>query len=216
MTNKRKIKYLTIAGLALIAGIAASWIVERFITPAPPSLQAGTSLVDQSRPLPSFTLTDQAGRPFTQANLADHWSFLFFGYTHCPDVCPVTLAVLNQTVGLLEQAGNVQGVQVVFVSVDPQRDTSEKLAGYVTYFDPNFIGVTGDEDALNQLTEPLGILHAKVANPNDAANYLVDHSAVILLIDPQGRLAAVFSAPHDPQRLAHDFIQLRSYTEHRS
>jgi protein SCO1/2 len=96
----------------------------------------------------------------------------------------------------------------LFVSVDPGRDTPERLAQYVRWFDPAFIGATGDEAQLRALVAQLGLLYARVDGQSSALGYLMDHSASIVLIDPLGRLAAVFSAPHDAQRMAADFLTI--------
>jgi protein SCO1/2 len=213
--TKRTARLVTLAIVALIAGVTASWLLSH----APDDkaqalkLQAGTALIGQTRPLPPFTLLDQKGQPFGNERLNGKWSFIFFGYTHCPDVCPTTMSTLNEAMGNITQNGDEQNTQVLFISVDPERDKLEQLDGYVKYFNPDFIGLTGTPAALNGLTMDLGILHLKVPNPNDPDNYLVDHSASILLVDPQGHLLALFGAPHQASLLADDFHTLRQYLD---
>lgn len=203
-----------LAVLGLLAGIFSAWAINQS-PERPPQLQTATPLGEQARPLPKFSLVDHNGETFGKPRVKDHWSFLFFGYTHCPDICPTTLNALDQAMQTIEKNSEDADPRVVFISVDPARDTPEKLQDYVSYFNPEFIGVTGEPAALRTLTSDLGIVSAKILNPrdskNDPDNYLVDHSASIMLIDPQGRLAAVFGAPHEPDSLAADFLELRDY-----
>jgi protein SCO1/2 len=201
--------YAALAVLAVVLGLLAARFTGTTGTNEPPQLQAGTALGGQSQVLPQFSLLDHEGQPFDRSRFEDRWSFLFFGYTYCPDVCPTTLATMSATLNAIEPGDRPVGG--VFVSVDPERDSVERMESYVTYFHKDMIGVTGDESEITNLTRPLGILAVKTTDPNDPDNYLVDHSASILLVDPQGRLTAVFGAPHDPTRIAQDFETLRNH-----
>jgi protein SCO1 len=209
--HRKSLLLASIALLALLAGAAAGWISERLSEPQPPQLQAATALGKQPKPLPAFSLVDDTGKAFDNDRLAGRWSFLFFGYTHCPDICPATLSTLDAAIQSIADQGGAQDTQVVFVSVDPQRDTPEKLKEYVNYFNPKFVGVTGKQAALERLTRALGILHMRVPNPNSRGAYLVDHSASILLINPEGKLVALYGAPYKARWLASDFQKLRDY-----
>lgn len=156
-----------------------------------------------------FQLIDQSGKIFDLNRLKNKWSFLFFGYTYCPDVCPMTLLTYKEMhQQLLETLGTLSDVQFVFVSVDPERDTTEMLEQYVTYFHPDFIGVTGSQTAIRDFTKPLGIFYRAVERPGNDV-YLVEHSGSILLTDPQARLLAVFPAPHHPTDLVATYRQIR-------
>ena len=204
--------FVLIAGAAVAAGLWFGVATFRGLSgSAPPQLQAGT-LLPQPRPLADFSLTDQDGRPFSLANLRGHWTFLAIGYTSCPDICPMTLATLDALEGAIAKEDTREGgqprAQFLFISVDPERDTPERLAQYVRYFNPDFIGATGDDAQLRALAAQLGVLYAKVDGQDTAMGYLMDHSASILLLDPQGRLSAIFSAPHDADRMAADFISI--------
>lgn len=180
--------------------------------PHPPQLKQATQLPEPLL-LSPFQLVDQHGTDFTRENLNQHWSLLFFGYTHCPDVCPTTMSTLQKTAQQLRDTQLSGGtVQFVLVSVDPERDTPEHLAKYVSYFNKDFIGVTGALQAIDHLTRQLGIMHAKQGAPS-SDNYLVDHSASILLVDPQARFYAVFSPPHLASNLASDLKQLSNFYE---
>lgn len=201
---------MLLAVVALAAGSTVGWLMQRDRLPGNDAIQleSGTSLLGHARALPPFELVDHEGRTFGNDRLQGKWTFLFFGYTHCPDICPTTLATLAQVADRLESQDLYEDTRFVFVSVDPDRDSPGNLAGYVVYFNPDFIGVTGDEEALSALTSSLGILYAKVEDPENPDNYLVDHSGSILLAGPAGELAAVFSAPHDPDLLAGDLRTL--------
>ncbi len=177
-----------------------------------PPLQHGTWL-PQPQALPDFQLQDHHGAAFTPQRLQGHWTYVFFGYTHCPDVCPTTMGVLSSMSKKLAQRG-VAAPQVVFVSIDPQRDTVEQLNRFVPYFSPDFIGVTGDEAGIDTLTRALGIVHARSGPAADsAAGYLMDHSAALLLFNPDGHYNAVFSAPPDAAQLADDYARILTHYE---
>jgi protein SCO1/2 len=214
-TNKsprKSILWIGLALLAVLAGAATGWITGGMDIQQPLNLQAATALQDQAMPLPHFSLVDDAGKTFDNERLAGKWSFMFFGYTRCPDVCPTTLAVLDAAMRKIAARDHARNAQVVFVSVDPRRDTPDALKQYVEYFDPAFVGVTGKGRALDGFLRALGIPHARFADPNGGP-YLVDHSASILLVGPDGRLVALFSAPHKAELLASDFLRLRDYHE---
>jgi protein SCO1/2 len=197
---------LVIGTVALLAGI---WLALRFLGPsfppgaAAPVLTTGT-LLPQRRALTPFALTDTAGAPFTEASLRGRWTLLAFGYASCPDVCPLLLATFRDVHRRLAERQLSGGVRFVFVSVDPERDDLATLKDYVTYFDPAFLGATGPHPELQGLTRQLGVLYQRAAEGESALGYLVDHSATLLLIDPEGRFTAVFSAPHDASGIAAD------------
>lgn len=169
------------------------------------NLQKAVSLLESPRTLPEFTMTNHLGSKFTNQDLNGSWSFVFFGFTHCPDVCPLTLNTMNQASNLLSE--DIQK-QVVFISVDPNRDQPEKLKDYVTHFNNDTIGLTGNKEQIDQLTKSLGAIYAIPENKSE--NYLVDHSAHIFVIAPNGKLTALFSTPHDANVIADDFKIINS------
>lgn len=180
--------------------------------PAPPRLQQGT-LLPEGKAVADFQLTDHRGQPFTLENLKGNWTFAFFGYTHCPDVCPTSLTMLGQVQRKLAKLAELDTLpQVVFFSVDPERDTPELLSRFVPYFHPDFVGTTGEAAQILSLTRQLGILYGKAGDAG-TDNYLIDHSAAIILFDPEGRFHAVFGVPHDPDLIASDFILIKNYYE---
>jgi protein SCO1/2 len=205
---KRIALVLVVALLGLSLGAWLALRLQRADAPQlPPELAA--TVLPEPKLLSDFRALDQDRAPFGLARLEGHWSFLFFGYTHCPDVCPTTLATLAQVHDRLSKtAGALDGVQFVFVSVDPDRDTPTQLGSYVRYFDPSFIGVTAPQAELEQLTRQLGVLHVRAAAPK-GQNYAVDHTASIFLVDPRARLRAVFAAPPRAEAIADAFIRIR-------
>ena len=173
----------------------------------PPELQA--VLRFQPTVLKPFTLTDQDGKPFTLAQLKGKRTLLFFGYMSCPDICPTTLATLNQ---VYKKLGTIPGartdLQVVFVSVDPERDSPEKLAEYIHYFNQRFIGLTGSKQAIDKFARQFSagyVLEEKQAD----GNYLVSHTSSIFLVDPQANLIATFSPPHQARTLVSQYLLIK-------
>jgi protein SCO1/2 len=139
--------------------------------------------------------------------LRGQWTFLFFGFVNCPDICPTTLATLAAAREALADLPEAQRPTVTLVSVDPRRDTPEVLAHYVAHFDPSFSGITGSVEAINTLTSALGV--AVIIGPAaDDGSYAVDHSAAIFLVDPEGRIAALFGTPHEAGTIARDFRRI--------
>ena len=203
-TKIRRILFVVILGIvATAAGIwSANIILDRQVNLK--ELEATRFPV--ARQLAPFTLVDHNNEVFNETTLRQRWSFLFFGYTHCPDVCPTTLSVLNSVAQQLQDVD--ADVRFVFISVDPERDTPEKLARFVSYFNKNFIGVTGSEEQIEQFTRELGIMHMRVAAEENATAYLVDHTASVLLIDPDGRYHAVFSPPLSAGKISDDFRKI--------
>lgn len=201
-----------VAALAFFIGILTSGVVRKasdapeipgFLWPNPPKVA-------------EFSLTAQDGSTFSRANFLNKWSFVFFGFTQCPDVCPTTMQTLKNTKALLaaDPSFNNRG-QIVFVSVDPERDTQAIIRQYLNYFDKDFVGITGANEKLLALTKPLGILFAKI-DEGSGDSYTMDHSAAILLIDPQGRVLGLFSMPHDPKQLSDSFKAISSYYDQKS
>jgi protein SCO1/2 len=208
---KRRSLFVLAAALALAAAAAGVWLgVSRLEYATPPSqdeMQSAT-LLPSPKPLAPFSLVNQDGEPYGRDALRGRWTFVSFGYTSCPDICPMTLASLNAVDQRLGAEGSESRADFLFVSVDPERDDPARLAQYVRYFNPRFLGATGSHDELKGLTGQLGVLYARSEEHNTASGYLMDHSASILLLDPQVRLTAIFSAPHDPGAIAADFAAI--------
>lgn len=159
-------------------------------------LELGFYHFDEARPISNFSLVDEDGSSVGHNQLVGQWSLMFFGFTHCPDICPTTMGVLARAVERMEQRP-----QVVLVSVDPEQDTPEALAQYIPNFDPEFVGYTGEFDQIVRLATQLNIAFGKV--PGDMPDtYTVDHSASIVVVNPKGEYAGFIKAPHDPLNIA--------------
>ena len=170
--------------------------------------QVMTVFVDP-KPLREFVLTDQNRNAFDLARLKGNWSFLFFGYTHCPDICPSTLASLSKLREQLTKGVNgSKNIQFIFISVDPKRDTAAILKQYTGYFDPLIIGVTGSELELRNLTGQLGALFELESAP-DKESYQVYHTSALFLINPQGQYVASLMPPFDISTINRRFIVLK-------
>lgn len=204
--HKKILRGLLIVAVPLFLGVVFSVYINQ--SDHIPEDIAATVLPD-ARSLPDFVLRDHRGQIFSKENLRGQWSFIFFGYTHCPDICPTTLDFLNQVHRDLQDGAEVDVPQVVFVSVDPERDHGDLLATYVSYFNDTFIGVTGREQDLKVLTSVLGVAFSINGNA-DSDNYHVDHSARVMLIDPQARFKAVLALPHDVARTVYDYSKIVS------
>jgi protein SCO1 len=198
-----------LTALIVIVAIAGGLFVSRAILDrgdgAPVELAGGT-LLEPPQALPPVDLVDQTGAAFGSARLQGRWSLLFFGFTSCPDVCPMTLALLAQVEKSLADLPAEQRPQIVLMSVDPKRDTPERLAAYVRHFSPTFVGTTGSPEAIESFTRKLGVpvaIHAL-----DDGSYTVDHSATIFLVNPDAQLRAVFSTPHVPADISADYRRI--------
>lgn len=167
------------------------------------------TLFADPKPLTPFTLTDDRNRVFDLDRLKGKWSFLFFGFTHCPDVCPTTLAMLARArEHIARNTVGADDVQFVFVSVDPNRDSAGKLRQYVGYFDASFVGVTGDDAQIARLAGQLGASYRVAVTPG-VENYPVYHSAAVFLLDPRARYHAVFTPPLDAEAISKRFRVVR-------
>ncbi len=168
------------------------------------------TLFPDPKPLTAFAFTDHENRVFDLSRLKGRWSFLFFGYTHCPDICPTTLAILARAhENIAKSTVDAKDVQFVFISVDPNRDTAGKLRQYVTYFDASFLGVTGDDAQLRNLAGQLGVAYEVDVKPG-TENYPVYHTAAVFLVDPRARYHAVFAPPFDAEGIGRRFEVLRA------
>ncbi|TBW12395.1 SCO family protein [Azotobacter chroococcum subsp. isscasi] len=206
MTRLQKTVLVLVAVIAAVIGLTFSKVLNspRQADPAQ-LLEAGIVLLPQGRPLPPVSLTDQDGQAVALQSLTGKWSLVFFGYTFCPDICPTTLAQLRQLEGLLPPATR-ERLQVVMVSVDPQRDTPAQLKQYLAFFDPAYRGLTGELADIQQLSGALGIPFI----PGDPSreDYTVDHSGNLALIGPDGTQRGFVRAPLNVARLAERLPQL--------
>lgn len=200
---------LVVAGLVVAIGgaVLVRSALRRRETSSPAGPQAtvlSATVVDDTHPVPEFRLSGTQG-DVTRQTLEGQWTFVFFGYTYCPDVCPTTLGVMKKVRSGLNRD---EQPRVLFVSVDPARDSLDLLKGYVSAFDPTFIAATGSDEALAPLLKHFGAMFQRNNGSADQGHYTVDHTAAIFLVDPQARLKAVFSPPFMPQTMLADLRRL--------
>ncbi len=181
----------------------------------PLEIENGT-IFPSAHDIAPFQLVSAEQKPFTNSNLNGHWSLLFFGFTQCPAMCPTTLTVLNETYQILASKKTAPIPEMVFISVDPERDTPTVIKKYLGSFNKDFKGATGTQDELKKLTASLNILYMKVQNTKNSnpMDYQVDHSGTLLLVNPEGKLFALFSAPHTAETLANNISAIETrYTK---
>jgi protein SCO1/2 len=197
--------------VALAAGLGL-WAAQRWLghdRPDMPALQA-VRLFDQPRTLPPFSLRQSDGTPLVPGELKGHWTLVFLGFTHCPDVCPTTLAELAQAQRAWQAQPEATRPRVLFVSVDPDRDTPDRTGEYAHGFHRDTLAATGDEATLEGFARSLSMVFVKVPAPDGAPadQYSVDHSASIAVLDPQARMAGVILPPLQPRAIAADLATL--------
>lgn len=201
---------VVLASIAGIAGFIASKQMfdgRQGALAAPEQLQASL-LYPQPKILPDFVLQRADGSTLNRDDWRGNWRLVFFGFTHCPDVCPTTLATTKAAIAKLKTERPQATVAVSFVSVDPERDLPDTLAAYVSFFDPAFEAVTGSQEQLLALTRAAGVMYVKAANGPGPLDYTIDHSASLLIIDPQARLVGLMRPPHQADAMAADLATL--------
>ena len=196
--------------VAVLLGIAAATYYQR---PPAPSTIPGL-LWPNPKMLGEFSVLDQNGKAFTLAQLKDKWSLLFFGFTHCPDICPNTLQLMQQMEKRLKSLPEQNDSQFIFVSVDPKRDTPKIMHDYLDYFSKDFIGLTGDPQ-VEELNRQIGVI-AILGQADENGSYSVDHSASVFIIDPAGRMVGKLSLPHTLENMLDTYQKIRSYIEDNS
>ena len=168
----------------------------------PDSIKSGRKL-EESRPIGAFSLFDQDNKPFNENHLKGKWSVVTFGFTSCPDVCPSAMAAYRDEIELLEEA--LPKIQFIFVTVDPDRDTPEKLKSYLSYFHPEIIGLTGSISQTEAFANTFKVYFQKL---NSSENYNMAHSPQFFLIDPLGSWTAMYTPPLSRGVLAMDLSRI--------
>ncbi|SKC44805.1 SCO family protein [Pseudoxanthomonas indica] len=215
MFNK-KVGIILLLALAAGLGLLAA---QKFFGPATP-VQAwpatrAVTLFPQARPLPAFSLRQSDGTQLADGELKGHWTLVFLGFTFCPDVCPTTLAELAQAQKPWQAMPESIRPRVLFVSVDPDRDTPAKIGEYAHAFHPDTLAATADLPTLENFAKSLGFVFMKVPgkhfdeNPDD---YSMDHSSNIAVLDPQGRMVGMIRPPFKPADIAADLQALTETT----
>jgi protein SCO1/2 len=189
--------------LAAVLVVAAGALLALAVREAPRGA-AGTALASAIGG--PFRLIDQNGKPVSDADLKGKWQLVFFGYTHCPDTCPTAL---NEIALALDQLGVKRGeIEIVFITVDPERDTPEVMKSYVQSFDAPIIALTGSADAVAQAAKAYRVYYAK--HPRGDGDYDMDHSAVIYVMNPEGRFTATFTPDSTADAIAQRLQKLIS------
>lgn len=184
---------------AMAAGLGIALVMNR---PAPVTT---ATVFSAPRPLPEATLVDHLGATLNRDSFRNRWDILFFGFTHCPDVCPTTLFQLRGLAQSLADLGQAQQPRIWLVSIDPERDTPDILARYVAGFGDRFNAATGDNDQIAAFAEGMGVAYSKIPEGDD---YTMAHTAALFLVNPRAELVALFSAPHNMRALEADYRSL--------
>jgi protein SCO1/2 len=205
---RKKLALVLIITLAVAAGFG--WrLGSDAVVQAPEEI--ADYLFWEAKDLTAFTLVGANNEALRLDDLKGKWSFIFFGYTHCPDVCPFTLSALGAAFKILEQDPTVSpAIQGIFVSVDPERDTPELLKEYASYFHVKFSGVTGTTAQVDAITRQMGAFYA-IHPGKSEESYLVSHNSAIFLVDPRGRLYGRFPPPLAPRKIAEIFEKIRAF-----
>jgi len=206
--------WITIGCIVLFMAIVVGSFINRVQQPRIMSASEmranGLFLFETPRDPGEFALIDHNGDPFTHDRLKGQWTLLFFGFTHCPDICPTTLSFLAQVKGQLESTESAD-TQVIMLTVDPARDTTEVLAKYVPYFDTAFLGVTGEFIEVMNVARAFNSPFRKVTEAD--GSYQVDHSANVILINPRGHFHGFFRAPLDLAKFKVTYRSARYFWE---
>jgi len=199
---------LLLAFVALISGLFVSQYVFKKHTID--LAQFHGTLLNTPRDVQQFTLTGTDQKIFDDTSLEGQWTMVFFGFTSCGYLCPTTMAELGKMYRSLEDKGVKPLPRVVMITIDPERDSLKKLGHYVKAFDTHFYGARGDTDTIASMTRELGIAYAKIALKDslDAQNYDMEHTGTVMLFDPQGKLEAFFTTPHQAEALVKDYMML--------
>ena len=196
---------ITLAGLAVLTALRP--VDGPFREKSEPPLEINGFVVDDPRPLPEFSLVDGEGNAFQSGDFKGHWSFVYFGYTYCPDVCPMSLVEMAKVKRSLESDRQIDNDRYYLVSVDPGRDTPQRIGEYVRYFDPSFRGLTGESEEIDKFVAAAGAIYELPETIEDD-NYLVGHSSFITLLNPDGNVHAFFTTDLDGDKLAADFRRI--------
>lgn len=197
--------------IVFLAGGLGLWASQRALAPAAPALPAtkAVTLLPTPRALPAFSLQQADGAALTPETLQGHWTVVFLGFTHCPDVCPTTLAQLAGAQKQWASLPDASRPRVLFVSADPDRDSPQLVAQYAHAFHPDTLAATAPLPQLEAFARSLSLVFMKVPGPNgDPADYSIDHSAALVLLDPQARMAGVAQPPFDVKGIAADLEAL--------
>jgi len=195
-------KRIPIVILALLALVGGYYAGNMFQKKAPPPVLA--SVLEPPKEIRPFELTGGDGENFTLENLKGQWTLVYFGYTYCPDICPTTLTDIARVYNrLADQPEITKELKTLLISVDPARDTPERLQEYVTFFRDNYLAATGEKEEIDQIAKDFSAYY-KIHEPDENGNYPVDHSSIVSLVNPDGRIRAIFINVAESPQVASD------------
>jgi len=212
--TRRRLAFVAFAvfDILLVVLLFSLWMVRSNLAVENALSELGVALFEQPAMLDDFRLIDQHGNPFTRSDLTGSWHFIFFGFTSCPDICPLTMQELEGFYLDLDQAGLQDDTGVIMVSVDPLRDTPEIMAEYLQSFHSDFIGLTGEYPEIADLASQLFIAFSQPGEHgfmHDDGDYIVAHSDYVALVDPDGRYRGILHAPHRRAQLLQAYLAIR-------
>ncbi len=213
MSGRRRLLVPTLLAIMASSLLAGIWLSqqqsgETTWGSAPPEVQA--VMWPEPLPLDDFALETQHGEPFGPESLRGQWSFMFFGYLQCPDVCPNSLYAMREMRQFLEEHGSEEAEhQYIFVSVDPDNDTPELMREYLSWYDPDFIGLHGEGGQVEKLARAMAVKYQEFVDDNGYRS--IDHTSSLMIIDPSGRAVGALPPPLQPQRMAEQFQRLRRF-----
>lgn len=208
--NRKKITLPLIVAIAFIAfGAGIYFNANKAHDIA--NIDISGTILSEPREISKFNLISSKGTPFTNRQLKENWTFMFFGFSSCGYMCPKILTQLNGVYENLAKNRIIKMPQFVMVSIDPKRDTVKRLNEFVSAFNPRFIGARGNERQIKKMTKELGVVYIKLQrkDKNIDDNYDIDHSGTVFLFNPEGKLYALFSVPHDSLAIANDIYQIQ-------
>ncbi|MCW8935070.1 MAG: SCO family protein [Gammaproteobacteria bacterium] len=201
---------------AVFAATSGIWMAKQTSDDSSVSIKPEViqgAIYPNAKNIKDFNLINHRSENITKENFKNHWSLIFVGYTHCPDICPTTMAVMTQ-VSEFMQKQQIKPPEIVFLSIDPERDTADILNSYVTYFNKDFIGLTGDVEEITQLSAQLNAVFRKAPGLSGQItdeDYLMDHSSALMLINPHGNLQSILTAPHTPANMIDSILKSQAY-----
>jgi protein SCO1 len=199
-----RITFITTAiVLAVAAAVAGAWFAARLATP---ELPEHARILPTPRPLPEVPAVDHSGAAFSSSDFEGRWTVVFFGFTYCPDICPATLHVLASVRRALDDLPQGDRPDVMMISVDPERDSPQRLAEYIPFFHPDFLGLHVPAEHLPELARAFSAAYFYM--PLDDDNYTVDHTTSLFLVDPGARVSAVIPTPHVAEVIASDYRRI--------
>lgn len=212
MTGRLKLGLIAFVlfDLLLAATFITLYLIQTERKDAQELRDLGLTIYPEARDVNAFTLMDEHGSPFSETDFTEYWNFVFFGFTSCPDICPLTMAELKQFYSGLAPADQAKA-RIIMVSVDPDRDNPAALGAYVDSFHEDFIGLTGDSDAIANLAAQFFVAHSEPKpvtaihenhNQEIEEEYLIEHSGHLAIVDPNGKFVAVMRSPVRDKDLA--------------